>query len=44
MAPVEHKVCQGCYMSVTNQMVTELMLGRDLVQCPTCLRILYLPG
>ena len=43
VAPVEKRVCQGCYMSVTTQAITQLMTGAELVQCKRCLRILYLP-
>jgi len=42
LALVENSVCQGCYMSLTKQMLNELMVGRDLVQCRNCVRILYL--
>ena len=39
---VENKVCQGCFMSVNPQKVNTIMIGRELVQCGNCLRILYL--
>lgn len=42
LALVENSVCQGCHMSLTKQMLNELMVGRDLVQCRNCVRILYL--
>ena len=42
LALVENRVCQGCYMSVTTQAITQLMLGAKLVQCKNCVRILYL--
>lgn len=42
LAIVENKVCQGCYMSLTKQMLNNLMIGSDLVQCKNCARILYL--
>jgi predicted nucleic acid-binding Zn-ribbon protein len=40
---VEGGVCQGCYMSVTPQMINTLMLGREIVLCKSCQRILYVP-
>ncbi len=43
LAAVENNVCQGCHMSVTTQLITQLMIGRDLIQCKNCMRILYLP-
>ncbi|MDI6732671.1 MAG: C4-type zinc ribbon domain-containing protein [Planctomycetota bacterium] len=33
--------CQGCHMDVTPQQVNEIMKGKELVCCKTCLRILY---
>lgn len=41
MALVENGVCQGCYMSITKQLLNQLLLGRDIVQCQNCMRILY---
>ncbi|MCD6404692.1 MAG: hypothetical protein J7M19_02580 [Planctomycetes bacterium] len=34
-------VCTGCYMPLTHQMVNLLLMGRDLVTCKSCGRILY---
>ena len=39
---VRDSICQGCFMTVTSQNVTLLMLGRDLVQCRNCSRLLYI--
>ncbi|MBN1443076.1 MAG: hypothetical protein JXA90_10215, partial [Planctomycetes bacterium] len=33
---------QGCHMTVTPQSITVLMLGKELVQCRNCSRLLYL--
>ena len=35
-------VCQGCYMSLTPQMILNLRSSPELVMCPTCSRMLYL--
>ena len=49
MAPVEYDrksqtaSCSGCYVSVTTQMMNELINGSHLCFCKTCGRILYLP-
>jgi hypothetical protein len=43
LAMVENRVCQGCHRSVTTQAISELLMGKDLIQCRNCLRILYLP-
>ncbi len=42
MAAVEHGACSGCYVSVTAQMMNEMINGGHLVFCKTCGRILYL--
>ncbi len=39
---VEDGICQGCYMSVTPQMINTIMIGDEIVQCRSCQRILYL--
>ncbi len=43
MAMLESKVCQGCYVSVPNNIYVKLARGLELVLCPSCGRILYLP-
>jgi hypothetical protein len=42
LAPVEGGACSGCYVSVTAQMMNELINGHHMVFCKTCGRILYL--
>lgn len=42
MAAVEDGACTGCYVSVTAQMMNELINGHHMVFCKTCGRILYL--
>ena len=43
LAVVEDNVCQGCYMTVTKQDRSQLLMGQELIQCKRCVRILYLP-
>lgn len=49
MAPVDYDrkaqsgSCSGCYVSVTTQMMNELINGSHLCFCKTCGRVLYLP-
>jgi predicted nucleic acid-binding Zn-ribbon protein len=49
MAPVEYDrksqlgSCSGCFVSVTTQMMNELINAHTLSFCKTCGRILYLP-
>ncbi len=40
---LEHEVCTGCHMKVTTQTAVEVKSERDIVHCPQCGRILYLP-
>jgi hypothetical protein len=42
VVPVENGTCQGCYMSVTPQMINTLIIGKEIVLCKNCQRILYL--
>lgn len=42
MALLDGGVCQGCYMSVPPNLVVRLARGREVTQCPSCDRILYL--
>ncbi len=42
LAEVDGNACSGCYVSVTSQMVNELINGGGLTFCKTCGRILYL--
>jgi hypothetical protein len=44
VAAVRDEVCTGCNMSVSPQTVSTLRLGRDLIQCTSCTRILFLDG
>ncbi len=42
LASVEDGACSGCYVSVTHQMINELVNGKSLQFCQTCGRMLYL--
>lgn len=42
MALLDGGVCQGCYMSVPPNLVVRLARAREVTQCPSCDRILYL--
>ncbi len=39
---VKDKICQGCHMTITSQNISMLMLGKELLQCKNCSRLLYL--
>jgi len=41
IAPVEHEVCMGCHMKNTTTNVHRAKLGREVVYCEQCGRILY---
>jgi hypothetical protein len=42
LAALDGRICQGCYMEVPANVFVRLSRGIDLVQCPSCDRILYL--
>jgi uncharacterized protein len=41
VVPVEHEYCTGCHMKNTSALVHRVKLGRDVVHCEQCGRILY---
>ena len=43
MALLDGRVCQGCYVSVPSNVYVRLARGMEIVPCPSCRRILYLP-
>ncbi len=43
MAMLDGRVCQGCYVSVPHNLYVRLARANEIVECPSCNRILYLP-
>jgi uncharacterized protein len=43
LASVVSSTCQGCFMQLPPQFVNVLRGGRQIVRCPSCSRLLYLP-
>ena len=43
LATLEHEVCMGCHMKVTAQTIVQVRAARQIVHCPQCGRILYMP-
>lgn len=43
IAQLDGRVCQGCYVSVPNNIYVRLARSTELVPCPSCGRILFLP-
>jgi uncharacterized protein len=41
VVPVEHEYCTGCHMKNTSALVHRVRLGRDIVHCEQCGRIVY---
>jgi predicted nucleic acid-binding Zn-ribbon protein len=41
VVPVEHEFCMGCHMKNTSAQVHRVKLGREIVHCEQCGRILY---
>jgi predicted nucleic acid-binding Zn-ribbon protein len=43
VVPLEHEVCMGCHMKVTSQTTIQVKAQKEVVHCPQCGRMLYLP-
>lgn len=43
MAELDGRICQGCFVNVPSNIYVRLARAVDLVLCPSCGRILYLP-
>jgi predicted nucleic acid-binding Zn-ribbon protein len=41
VVPVEHEFCMGCHMKNTTTLVHRVKMGREIVHCEQCGRILY---
>ena len=41
LALLDGQVCQGCYVSIPKNLAVRLARGAELIQCPSCDRILY---
>lgn len=44
VVPLEHDVCTGCHMKVTTQTSVQVKAEKDVIHCPQCGRILFLPA
>lgn len=44
VVPLEHEVCMGCHMKVTSQTAIQVKAQKEVVHCPQCGRMLYLPA
>jgi uncharacterized protein len=44
LAMLDGRTCQGCYIAVPTNIYVRLSRGQEVVACPNCQRILYLPG
>ncbi len=38
---VKSGVCQGCYMSVTDEVINQMKLYKEVMTCPMCARMIY---
>jgi predicted nucleic acid-binding Zn-ribbon protein len=41
---IEHGVCTGCHMKVTTATAAQVRVGKEIVSCENCGRILYEAG
>ncbi len=39
---IKDSACQGCFMHIRPQLINEVKLGKDLILCESCARILYI--
>lgn len=44
MAELQGRICQGCYMEMPTNLCVRVARGTELVQCPSCDRILFPAG
>jgi uncharacterized protein len=44
VATLEHEVCMGCHMKVPAHTVVQVRAAKQIVHCPQCGRILYMPA
>jgi predicted nucleic acid-binding Zn-ribbon protein len=44
LAELDGRICQMCYMEVTPNLFVRVVRGTEVVQCPSCDRILYQRG
>lgn len=44
LAALEGRTCQACFMDIPTNMVVRVARGTELVQCPSCHRILFAQG
>ena len=42
LAELEGKICQGCFMEVPSNLYVKRRARHELIQCPSCDRILYI--
>jgi len=43
-AELDGRICQACFMEIPVNLVVRVQRGSELVQCPSCDRILFLPS
>lgn len=43
VVPVKKQACQGCYMKINDRVYAEVIKSEEIVNCPSCGRILYIP-
>jgi len=41
LAVAKNEVCTGCYMNIPAQLFNEILTLNRIIQCPSCLKILY---
>jgi len=43
VVPVKQQACYGCFMKINDKVYAEVIKSDEIVMCPSCGRILYMP-
>ena len=44
VAAIVNNICQGCHVTVPNSVLQQVKHGHEFATCPSCTRILHMPG
>jgi hypothetical protein len=44
VVPVKKQACQGCFMKLNDRIYAEVIKSEEIITCPSCGRILYIPA
>lgn len=44
MVQINEGICQGCFVTIPPQQINEVKMGKEIIRCNSCARILYWKG